>query len=286
MVAGNILTIGSALAIIGTGNKWLGMVLVIASMAVFMAGVVYLVDPHERFAQLEGRTTLMWWGLGSGVAAILVAFAIEVVLEQRLEFPIALDLWLSGPVEETCMLAIPVLLLAFGSHIFKDPRAGLFLVLLSGIVFGAVEAGEYVANPKEWLPLSMALERPATELLHPFLTAFAASIIWLAAWRAGKVITKAGISAWVIVMAIHSVHDGMLSGGVQGTTLSQPTIPSAADAIASGGAGFLFGAVWTVLLYLLLRHSARELVPPNAVGANAAHWRPTLRQWGVAKKSA
>ncbi len=156
------------------------------------------------------------------------------------------------------------------------------MVMFSGIVFGAVEAAEYTSTPEgKWLPVAMAMQRPVGELLHPFLTAFAAAVIWLAAWRSGKAFTKAGLLAWVIAMAVHSIHDGLLSPFVHGDQNTQPAVPTAVDAIAEGFVLSLLGLLWTVLIYLLLRHSARELVPPDSVATNAPHWRPAIKQWGV-----
>ncbi len=286
MVVGNLLVVGAAFVVMGTKRAWPGWGLVVAAMVVFMAGVVYLLDRHEHFAQVEGRRVLMWWGLGSGLVAVSVASFLEGGLEPRLKLPVGFDLWFAGPIEETCKLAVPFLLLVFGGRMFKDPRAGFMMVMFSGIVFGAVEAAEYTADPQQWLPLTMALERPVGELLHPFLTAFAAAVIWLAAWRAGKAFTAVGVGAWVVAMAIHSIHDGALSGVVHGSQLTQQAIPNVGEALASGAVAFLFGLVWSVIIFLLLRHAARELVPPDAVGTNAPHWRPTLKQWGVHKEHA
>ncbi len=45
--------------------------------------------------------------------------------------------------------------------------------------------------------------------------------------------------------------------------------------------GTVFATVWAVLMYLLTRHTGRELAPPAALPDNPAHWRPQLKRWGV-----
>ena len=284
MVVGNVLVVGAAFVVMGTKRAFPGWFLVVAAMVVFMAGVVYLLDRHEKFGQVEGRRKLMWWGLGSGLVGVFTASMLESGgLETRMGIPLKIDLWLAGPIEETCKLAIPFLLLVFGGRMFKDPRAGLMMVMFSGVAFGAVEAAMYTASPKEWAPLMMALERPVSELLHPFLTTFAAAVIWLAAWRAGKAFTWIGAGAWVGAMAIHSFHDGMLSPFEHGDQITTPDIPTVATALTYSASGFVLSLIWAVIIYLLLRHTARELVPPDAVASNAPHWRPQIKQWGLQK---
>jgi hypothetical protein len=284
MVVGNLLVVGAAFVVMGTKRAFPGWFLVVAGMAVFMAGVVYLLDRHQKFGEVEGQRVLMWCGLGSGLVAVFTASLLESGgLETRIGLPLGFDLWLAGPVEETCKLAIPFLLLVFGGRMFKDPRGGFMMVMFSGIVFGAVEAAEYIASPKEWLPFMMAVERPVGELLHPFLTAFAAAVIWLAAWRAGKAFTWIGAGAWVVAMAIHSLHDGMFSPFEHGDQLTSPAIPTATLALEEGVEAFVFGLIWAVIIYLVMRHTSRELVPPDAVATNAPHWRPQIKQWGAEK---
>ena len=43
-----------------------------------------------------------------------------------------------GPIEEGAKLLVPLLLLAFGSARFKDPLAGLYLVLVSGATMAII----------------------------------------------------------------------------------------------------------------------------------------------------
>jgi RsiW-degrading membrane proteinase PrsW (M82 family) len=283
MVAGSALTVISGVITAATGQKYFSFTSLVG-LAVFMVGAYLLVDGHERFGQLPHLRNLLIWGFVAGMVAIVLAEVVEPVLEPKLGLPFAADLWLSGPIEETCKLLVPFLLLAFGSKAFKDPRAGLLLVLMSGMVFGAVEGMGYIGDPKGWLPLEMSIVRPVSELLQPFLTAFAAGVIWLAAWRTGRAVTAIGAGAWVVAMAVHSFHDGIGSAGQTSThDTGLTTVASVGDALVGSIYTFLFSLLITVLLFLLLRHSARELVPPNAIEDNAPHWRPQIKQWGLPK---
>ncbi|HQZ86172.1 MAG TPA: hypothetical protein PLB21_11175, partial [Actinomycetota bacterium] len=52
------------------------------------------------------------------------------------------------------------------------------------------------------------------------------------------------------------------------------------EALMLGVGTAALALVWAILLYLLQRHSARELSPPDAVASNSPHWRPQLKRWG------
>ncbi|MCB0904039.1 MAG: PrsW family intramembrane metalloprotease [Actinobacteria bacterium] len=283
LAAGSVLTVISGVVTATTGQKYFAFTSLVG-LAVFMVGAYLLVDGHERFGQLPHLRALIVWGFVAGAVSLVLAEYTEPVLEPKLGLPFAADLWLSGPIEETSKLLVPFLLLMFGSKAFKDPRAGLLLVLMSGMVFGAVEAMGYIGDPKGWLPLEMSIVRPVSELLHPFLTAFAASVIWLAAWRAGRAVTAIGAGAWMVAMAVHSFHDGIASAGQTGThDTGLTTVTTAGEAVVGSLFSFAFSLLITILLFLLLRHSARELVPPDAIEHNPPHWRPQIKQWGLPK---
>ena len=190
---------------------------------------------------------------------------------------------LAGPVEETSKLLVPVLLLAFGGALFRDPRAGLLLVLVTGAVFGIAEGSGYIAKMDANMALVQAIGRPLGELLHVYLTGFAAAVIWLAARRAGRVFTRAGIVAWVVVLALHSLHDvlpGLFKPGQTPDEYLASRPVSTIEALQLGVPTLILNLTVAVLLFLLQRHSARELTPPNAISSNAPHWRPQLKQWG------
>lgn len=168
--------------------------------------------------------------------------------------------------------------------LFKDPRAGLLLVLTSAAFFGVAEGLFYSINAKDYGVLSEAITRPVAEMGHPYMTGIAAAVIWLAAWRSGKVVTRAGILAWIVVMALHSVHDGISTFGSSDnqniTTFD--SINQEFWRLSIGSA--VFATVWVILMYLATRHTARELPPPDALPDNPAHWRPQQKSWGVSAR--
>ncbi len=282
MVVGSILALVPGYVAAVTGHIWIG-VFTLPGFAIFMIGSVLLVDRHMHFTQLSQRRLIIIWGIISGIFAAAVGTGIESYLEPKFGIPLAIDLWCAGPVEETLKLAIPFVLLVFGSAKFKDPRAGLLLVLISGAVFGTLEAWLYMFAAGGYTPLLMSGARPTTELLHPFLTGLAAALIWLAAWRAGRAFTLAGLVGWVVAMAGHSFHDGIFSAREHGTTDHISAVPSLAQAILLTVVTIGISLIWIVIIFLVMRHAARELTPPNAISINSPHWRPQLKQWGRTK---
>lgn len=274
MVAGSVLVAIPGFLQAVTGQQWWGY-LTAPGYAVVMVGLVALVDQHVRMTPTPVLWTLVAWGVVAGAVGFGVGFLVEDGVLNLTSQTVVL--WLAGPIEETAKLLVPVALLVFAASRFGDPRRGLLLALVSGATFGLMEGVKYVVQGGDLQPALMALARPSTELLHPLLTGFAAAVIWLAAHRAGRALTTAGVVAWLVAAAIHSVHDGMLAP----FTNQQTTIKRWDEVVVGGTTGILFGVLWAVVLYLLLRHTARELVPPEAVPANPPHWRPRLAQWGV-----
>ena len=245
---------------------------------VFLAGSAILIDRHLEFTSLPRWRFLTGLGVISGVVASAVALAAEFLMADWVGSHGIL--WLAGPIEESAKLAVPFGLLAFGPPLYRNPRVGLYLVAVTGLTFGVVEGAEYQATKGGVIPVEMALVRPTTELAHIFLTGFAAAVIWLAARRAGRAATVAGTVAFLIVVGIHSFHDGIFtldsrvkSGEIVVNTLNK--------ALALGAGGLVWNLVLSALFYLLLRHGARELMTPSSVAVNPPHWRPTIKQWGV-----
>ena len=125
----------------------------------------------------------------------------------------------------------------------------------------------------------MGIVRTPAEMGHPLWTGIAAALIWLAAFRAGRLRTLAGLVGWCVAMALHSFHDGVFTlapGKDRGPVVMDEQL-LVADAFWSS----LISLAFLVLGYLILRHLARELVPPGAVRTNRPHWRPQIKQWGV-----
>ena len=114
---------------------------------------------------------------------------------------------------------------------------------------------------------------------HPLWTGIAAALIWLAAYRAGRLLTLAGLVGWCMAMALHSLHDGLFTlvpRKDDGPVAMDGQILAANATLTS-----IVSLVFVALGYLILRHLARELVPPGAVRTNRPHWRPQIKQWGI-----
>lgn len=270
-------TIGNA----SGGDAWR----ILTAVGLIPAGLafVFLVQRHLHFEQLSQLWLFVAIGLAAGVIAAFAGTLIEGVWEPALGFPFAADLWLSGFVEETLKLLIPFLLLVFARRVFGDPRAGVLMALLSGAAFGVVEGLQYVSRGGENSLLVMGWVRALAETCHSLWTAIAAVLIWLAAHRAKRILTVAGVSGWLVAAVLHSVHDGMGAGGSTGTEnrtgdKDYDTTAKIAEVVVGSNA---VSIIFAVIAFLILRHVARELVPPTAIETNSPHWRPQLHPWGV-----
>ena len=279
------MVIGQALVILpailsGSSGQALWSWLSVVGYAAFLGGSVQLVGRVLHLDALDGRRSLTWIGIGSGVAAFIVGVGLEILADRGLGW--AATLWLTGPIEEGGKLLVPFLLLVFGARRFKVPRVGLYLVLISGATVGVLEGAEYEARPDfPWAHLQMALLRPSAELLHVFVTGFAAAVIWLAAWRKGRAATGAGAVAFLIAMAIHSFHDGIITFfNVDPKSFNSTLAQTLHEALAKGLSGGLFALGLAALFYLLARHGARELTSPGDVATCPPPWRPQIKLWG------
>lgn len=203
----------------------------------------------------ETRKSILKWGLFSAVVGFAFAFAIEIFVPKLFGGDAKDSGWsvLAGPAEETGKLLIPVVLWFKGR--FRLPREGYFLVLASASFFGLVEGIEYALNPEHWQP-----SRPFFELMHPLLTGFVAAVAWQAAWHRDTIISKAAIGAWILAMAAHSTNDVLvLSKDLDGSIAKLTSFIT---------------IVTVIVMYLLQRHSARQLTPPDQVPGNPPRWRP------------
>ena len=284
MVVGTVLsTVPGYLA--AAANSPALALLCVFGFAVFMYGGVELIAQHEYNRQLPNRRSVVVWGLVSGFVAFVIASIVEGVGLGLTSFGV--ELWLAGPIEETSKLLLPIILWLSAGSRFRDPRAGLLMVLTSGAVFGGIEAITYVLGSQHYGMLTMVLIRPTSELLHPLLTGFAAAVIWLAAWRAGRLITIAGVVAWAIAMFIHSFHDGYITFFEKVSASSASlNLASVSEAIELAIPTLLNQLVWVVIIYFICRHAAREVRPPTGIDSSAPGWRPAIRKWGVKKPAA
>lgn len=198
----------------------------------------------------ETRKSIVKWGVISAFAGFAIAYGVEVGIPRIFGDPKD-EAWslLAGPAEETGKLLIPVILWVKGR--FRLPREGYLLVLISAMVFGIGEGLEYSLSPDKWQPA-----RPVFELMHPMFTGFIAVVAWQAAWNRKSWFTGAAIGAWLIAVGMHSVNDFVVL-----------------EKLDFKGSEFI-SIFAIVAMYLLQKHSARNLVPPDKVGAVSPRWRP------------
>jgi len=231
-----------------------------AALATYLTMVAFLRFIGTRVGfdriSLDTRRQIVKWGIISGVIGFALAFAVEVFVPKVFGESIKDDPgWsaLAGPAEETGKLLIPVILWIKGR--FRLPREGYLLVLISAAAVGVMEGTEYAVQPKEYQPM-----RPVLEIMHPLLTGFVAAVAWQAAWKARTIFTGAAIGAWFLAMAAHSTNDVIvLTHHVDGSVAKLTNLISIAV---------------IVLMYVLQKHSARQLVPPDNVGRVSPRWRP------------
>ncbi|MFN8213192.1 MAG: PrsW family glutamic-type intramembrane protease [Candidatus Nanopelagicales bacterium] len=262
---------------------------VVFAVLVFGAcfGFTLIYWPHMQFRQLPDLGKVLLWGLVSGAVAVALAIPIEGYLEPDLKVPLAADLWLSGVIEETSKILVPIFLWIFGKGVFRDPRVGFLLVLVSGSVFGGVEGAQYILGGGENSAPSMALARPVAELTHAVWASIAATMIWFAAARLGRLVTWVGFVGWLMAAGLHSFHDGIASFNTTGTKNTIATGTSYATigkGLTEGAALVVFSFVFLIIAFYVLKYfAARELVPPNAIDTNPPHWRPRMVQWAMPK---
>ena len=199
----------------------------------------------------DRRAEIVRWGLLSAVVAFVLAFGLEVGIPWLFGSGPEDSGWsaLAGPAEESGKLLVPVILWFSGR--FRLPREGYLLVLVCSCGFGLIEGVEYAFRPEDWQP-----GRPALEILHPLLTGFVAAVAWQAAWSGRSIFTRAAVGAWAIAMVAHSTNDLIVFDKDATRLLSGITL------------------VVVVLMYLLQKHSARQMVPPDNVGVVSPRWRP------------
>jgi hypothetical protein len=236
-----------------SGIQLLLPVFSLAAAATTMLALLYFLNRRVGFDRIPAtrRREIAKWGIASGVIGFALAFGIEVGVPQLFGSSVKDNGWsiLAGPAEETGKLLVPVILWIYGRY--RLPREGYLLVLISACAFGVLEGFEYAFGPDNW-----EVNRPIMEVLHPLLTGFVAAVAWQAAWKGRTIFTGAAIGAWAIAMLAHSTNDFLV-------------LDKSAVKATSG-----ITLVVLVLMYLLQKHSARQLVPPDKVGEVSPRWRP------------
>jgi hypothetical protein len=239
------------------GVQLLLPVISLAATAITMAALLYFIGRRVGFDRISParRREIARWGVFSAVVGFALSFGLEVGVPQLFGSSVKDNGWsvLAGPAEETGKLLIPVVLWVRGR--FRLPREGYLLVLVSSCAFGVLEGFEYGFGPDNWQP-----GRPVLEILHPLLTGFVAAVAWQAAWKRDTIFTGAAIGAWFLAMLAHSTNDFVVLDKSATKALSGITILA------------------VVTMYLLQKHSARQLVPPDNVGAVSPRWRPVAPQ--------
>jgi hypothetical protein len=280
MVFGQALVIPPAVVSGVTGNalwSWLSAVGYVA----MLIGAVQVMIRYLPVKRLTGLRSLTLIGIGGGVLGFAIAFGLELIVDHN--FGLTTVLWSTGPIEEGAKLLVPLALLVFGSSRFKDPLAGLYLVLVSSGTTGAIEGAEWESRTHHvWLHLQLALVRPAAELPHVFVTGFAGAVIWLAAWRRGRAATWAGVAAIATAVGLHSFLDGFITlFGVDPRPPPSSIAHTAGEAVGRGLAGALVAIGISIAAFLLGRYGARELSPPASVAGAPPPWRPQVKCWGA-----
>jgi hypothetical protein len=224
----------------------------VSTVAVMTALVLFL-SRRVGFDRIPAgtRRAILKWGIASGVAGVAFALVVEYGVPAIFGDGPRDGNWaaIAGPAEETGKVLLPVVLWLKGR--FRLPREGYFLVVVSACAFGVAESCEYAFNPDHWIP-----SRGFLEVMHPLLTGFIAAVAWQAAWRRDSIFTGAAFGAWAIAMFMHSLNDFIVLDG--------PDI-KALGAISM---------VTVLVMYLLQKHSARQLVPPDRVAEVSTRWRP------------
>lgn len=227
----------------------------VATLAV-MIGLIRLFGHRVGFDSIapDTRRSILKWGIGAAVLGFAFAMVIEILIPLVVSGEAPKDQsggWgaLAGPAEETGKLILPVLLWIKGR--FRKPREGFLLVLVTAGSFGVLESVDYASRPEEW-----QFSRPLLEVMHPLFTGLVAAVAWPQAWRRGTIFTGAALGAWVVATFLHSTNDVIILDHAAVGLLSSITF------IAIGVA------------YLLQKHAAREMVPPDRVGRVAPRWRP------------
>ncbi|PFG20176.1 PrsW family glutamic-type intramembrane protease [Serinibacter salmoneus] len=277
------LLIGAVLAWVGgsTGSTPNEVVLGVAGLFAVGGPIVALVLGTARRLRIEASVPRVatWWGLAAGVIAVGVALGLESAFRALVGSASEPGYLFAGPAEEFAKLLVPLILLAVGLPWIRDPRAGVWVVVLAGAVFGIFEGIEFAVGSglhqdkvlgdvdlsglsestrHALLTFAGTMGRAWVELLHVMITAGAASVIWLNLARGTRKAAGLIIGMWLAAAALHSFNDGVLT-----------LLPGAGPQFAS--------IVFIVALYTLwYRPLVRRLVPPDALAAVPTRWIPPL----------
>lgn len=239
----------------------------LAALMVMLAALLFL-NHRLNFKRIDAdtRKSIAKWGILSGIVGVAFAVGVEILVPKLFGESVKDDHgWalIAGPAEETGKLLLPLILWVKG--FFRRPIEGYLLVLVTACVFGIVEATEYGAQPHEY-----QVTRPAAEIMHPLFTGFIAAVAWQAAWHRKRMFNWALFGAWLVAVLAHSINDVFVLDK-ELADVSKLTSYITIVAIA--------------FMYLVQKHSARQMVPPDLVGSVSPRWRPAAKKHSEAAQT-
>lgn len=277
LVVGGVV-LGWLFASIGGGlqSPWLLAVAAVLGTGGPLLGLTLLVRRRLGIAALHVRSAWLWGALSAalalGIAWLVEPLVFDVTRSTTLFYASA------GPIEEGGKLLLPFALLLFGPRIFRDPRVGIFTVIVCGMFFGIVEGVEYllkadhvsaangetIAQVGVQDAVAMLATRTWVELGHIIWTAGAAAVIWLAAHRLHRAFTWVGLGAFGVAAALHSLNDAVFNQLYRIDRL-----------LGLVGVALAIGVM--VLAYVLwFRARARQAVGPDLIETAPKRWVPRL----------
>lgn len=223
-----------------------GVVTAVPAIALFV-----LLDRRIAFGQLgRARTSILAWGIGSGVGSAVLAIFVVYAVSGEWNAPLltapGVPGWLVGVLHGPLKLVIPLVLWWFGKY--RVPRQGFLLVLISAMAFAIAEA-----TADAWFTATLDHQRTGAVIITVLLAALVAAVPWRAAWRRRRFFTWPAIAAIGLALALHWLADTLIIRG------------------------WGYAAVGVVVVgYLAVKVVARQLVPPDRVAQVSSAWRPTI----------
>jgi hypothetical protein len=236
---------GSTLARIGLA------VSVGCATAVPAIALLTLFNRRLSFSQLgDSRRAIIAWGVASGIGSACVAILIVYAVSGEWNAPLLtapyVPGWLVGFLHGPLKLVVPVILWSVG--MFRAPRQGFLLVLLSAMTFGVS-----LAAADAWFTAVLDHRRIGAVIVTVLLAAIVAAVPWRAAWKRKTFFTWSVAAALAIAMGLHWLADTLI---VQGWEIAVVGV--------------------AIVGYLTVKVVVRQLVPPDHVATVSPGWRPAI----------
>lgn len=250
---------GSAAILFGATRSpfWVALAAAV-SAALASTAIAVFVDSRARFSRMVDARTLVAVCVAGGAVGLSIA-----QLERLLPKGPAL-LAAVGVIEEAAKIALPLALYFWGRRRFRDPRVGLAISLASAAGFAIGETATYAWHAADGsmtgngvtttvAVLATTIAKPLTDpFIHVCLTGIVAAVAWRQWHLAGRFrVDRRVVVALLMAMALHSVND---------------TAAAAVPLLAVG--------IVPIAVYLVFKHCARDLVPPDALAEVPPGWRP------------